>query len=237
MSNPVIQVNDVCRSYHIGGHRIEVLRNASLSVDPGQSVAVGGLSGAGKSTLLHILGGLSRPDSGAVCYRGNDIYAMKAGVRTRWRATRVGFVFQSYHLLPEMDVLENVMLAARTRVRYRGRGEARERALCLLREVGLSDRAHHTPLELSGGEQQRVALARALVNEPELVLADEPTGNLDRETGAHVMQCLMNLTRQQGHTLVMVTHDPQIAALCDRRLYICAGAVRDNPPSESKCES
>lgn len=231
MSDELINVSGVAKEYRIGAHSVTVLKSAELTVAQGESVAVTGMSGAGKSTLLHILGGLQRPDAGAVLYRGQDIYRISAAARTRWRAQKAGFVFQSYHLLPEMDVLENVLLAARTGVVFRSGRAARARADDLLKEVGLSARAHHLPQELSGGEQQRVALARALVNAPELVLADEPTGNLDPETGRQVMRCLLDLTEKQGHSLIMVTHDPRIAELCDRSLRIEDGVICQEVPA------
>ncbi len=221
----LIEAKNLHRRYLLKRHDLDVLRGASLSVDVGETVAVVGRSGAGKSTLLHILGGIDKPDagSGKVCVDGESLYEVSPTRRTRIRATRIGFVFQSYHLLNEMDVLENVMLPAM------GIGinstEMRARAMELLDSVGVADRAHHTPLELSGGEQQRVALARALINDPSIVLADEPTGNLDEETGCTVLQMLFALTKSRGHALVMVTHNQQIADTCDRSLLLDEGLL------------
>jgi lipoprotein-releasing system ATP-binding protein len=204
---------------------VEVLKGASISVAKGERVAIVGRSGAGKSTLLHVLGGLDRPEAGEVSVEGLSLYALSPRERTALRAAKVGFVFQSYHLLPEMDVTENVMLPAMTGVRRLSRQEMRERALALLEQVGLADRVTHTPLELSGGEQQRVALARALVNEPALILADEPTGNLDRMTGAQIMELLFGLSCSRELAVVMVTHSLETAALCDRVLELQGGLL------------
>ena len=191
-------------------------------------VAITGASGAGKSTLLHVLGALDRPNSGMVLFEGGDLYALTAAQRTDFRAQRVGFVFQAYHLLPELDILDNVMLPALSRAgALRRIPELRERAKRLLDRVGLSHRLAHRPVEVSGGEQQRAALARALMNEPALLLADEPTGNLDPETGQQVLDYLFALTAESGHTLVLVTHNQGVAELCDRRLHLRDGLLAD----------
>jgi predicted ABC-type transport system involved in lysophospholipase L1 biosynthesis ATPase subunit len=223
---PAVDALGVCKRYTIGRAVLPVLRGVDLSVAPGEAVAVIGASGAGKSTLLHILGALDTPDSGAVRLFGEDIAGMGQSRRARIRASVIGFVFQSYHLLPEMDVLENVALPTMalpftSRLRARRRAAAAE----LLERVGLADRIGHTPRELSGGEQQRVAIARALVNEPSVVLADEPTGNLDDETGAHVLSCLFGLARGRGRTLIVVTHSEKVAAACDRRVRLAEGRM------------
>jgi len=203
-----------------------VLRGASLDVGSGETVAIVGVRGAGKSTLLHIIGGLDEPDGGRVLIEDSDFYKVSGRVRSRIRSGRIGFVFQSYHLLPEMDVVENVMLPAMAKGNllpaYTG---MRKRALELLEAVGLRERAGHTPMELSGGEQQRVALARALMNDPEVVLADEPTGNLDDATGGQVLDHLFSLTKEMGHTLVMVTHNRDIARSCDRVVQLVDGVL------------
>jgi ABC-type lipoprotein export system ATPase subunit len=220
----LLQAERIRKTYTIGKTQVPVLKGASLSVEGGQTVSVVGVSGAGKSTFLNILAGLDRPDGGEVLVEGQSLYRISSAQRTRIRATRIGFVFQSYHLMPEMDVLHNVMLPSMALgVRFRGR--PRERALDLLKEVGLQDRADHTPLELSGGEQQRVAIARALMNDPQLVLADEPTGNLDAATGGHVLHSLFSLARQRGHALVLVTHDRQTACLCDQVMVLQDGGL------------
>ena len=222
----LIRAEGLRKAYAMPAKTIQVLNGVSLRVADGETVAVVGASGAGKSTLLHILGGLDRPDGGRVMVEDADLYGLSARRRTRVRCEKIGFVFQSYHLLPEMDVLENVMLPAMAR-RRRGETAAamRCRALELLEAAGLPDRAGHTPLELSGGEQQRVALARALMNEPDLVLADEPTGNLDERTGDKVLELLFSLTRSRGHALVLVTHNERIASSCDRTLRLAGGVV------------
>ncbi|MDI6774446.1 MAG: ABC transporter ATP-binding protein [Verrucomicrobiota bacterium] len=222
----VIDARSIHKSYTLRKGLVRVLQGADLTVGEGEAVAIVGVSGAGKSTLLHILGGLDHPESGAVIFRGQDLYRLSEYQRARLRARQIGFVFQSYHLLPEMDVLENVMLPAMATGGLLTSGAAaRRRAMDLLDAVGLSARGEHTPLELSGGEQQRVALARALMNDPPLVLADEPTGNLDDGTGAQVLERLFALTRARGHTLILVTHDERIAARCDRVLKLAEGAL------------
>jgi len=203
---------DIRKRFRIPGQKpIEVLRGVNLSVKPGEKVAIIGRSGAGKSTLLNILGGLEKPTSGTVT-----------------RPENIGFVFQSYHLMPELTVLENVLLPTMAK-RFRGRalfpGGSRRRAEELLAKVGLADRMHHLPAELSGGEMQRVALARALVTEPDLVLADEPTGNLDALTGAEILKILSDLSAGKSVALVMVTHSPEAAAICDRVLTLSDGVL------------
>ena len=204
---------DIRKRFRIPGQKpIEVLRGVNLSVQPGEKVAIIGRSGAGKSTLLNILGGLEKPTSGTVT-----------------RPENIGFVFQSYHLMPELTVLENVLLPTMAK-RFKGRalfpGGSRRRAEELLAKVGLADRMHHLPAELSGGEMQRVALARALVTEPDLVLADEPTGNLDALTGAEILKILSDLSAGKSVALVMVTHSPEAAAICDRVLTLSDGVLR-----------
>ena len=230
MSRPremLLEARDVHRTFTAGRHVVSVLKGASCAVRSNETVAIVGASGAGKSTLLHILGGLDKPCDGQVLISGRDLYRLSSSSRTRIRARDVGFVFQSYHLLPEMDVLENVILPARSRGRVvKSWGAARQRGMDLLSSVGLAERADHTPMELSGGEQQRAALARALMNEPQLVLADEPTGNLDEKTGDQILDILFGLTKEKGHTLVIVTHDLRIAGACDRMLRLEDGILR-----------
>jgi ABC-type lipoprotein export system ATPase subunit len=223
---PIVQAETVSKVYRMGDRSLQVLGGVSVAIEPGESVAIVGPSGAGKSTLLHALGGLDQPTSGAVRFKGRDLYRLSVRERTEIRARHVGFVFQSYHLLPELDVMENVLLATMALgTPRRSVSQHRARAEALLEAVGLSERLRHTPLELSGGEQQRVALARALINEPELVLADEPTGNLDSVTGAQVLQHLFSLTRERRHTLVLVTHNADLAASCDRTIRLKDGHV------------
>ncbi len=221
---PLLAGRNLCKTYRLPHKTVSVLRGATFAVAPGERVAVVGRSGAGKSTLLHVLGGLDRPDAGEVLLDGVALYGLAPRRRTAVRARKIGFVFQAYHLLPEMDVTENVLLPAMA-VGRATRGALRARALQLLDQVGLADRATHMPLELSGGEQQRVAIARALMNEPELILADEPTGNLDRNTGTQTLDLLFGLVRQSGRALVIVTHDTAVADRCDRRLTLADGAL------------
>lgn len=224
----IVKAEAVTKTYLMGKRSLTVLDKVSVDIRPGETVAVIGPSGAGKSTLLHALGGLDQPTAGEVWFKGQSIYTMSPQERTMIRARHVGFVFQSYHLLPELDVVENVLLPTMTAWNLRrDRVKHLERAERLLETVGLSDRLRHTPLELSGGEQQRVALARALMNEPELVLADEPTGNLDSVTGEHILKCLFELTRERRHTLVLVTHNNEIAARCDRIIRMKDGRVEE----------
>ena len=229
---PVLEVENLGRDYRMGVVVLSVLNNISIRVAVGETVAIIGASGAGKSTLLHIIGGLDQPTRGSVRFRGRDIYGMSARQRTVVRARSIGFVFQFYHLLPELDVLENVMLPAMNSnlglLGFSGprrtltQGNPRERAVGLLRQVGLAERAVHLPAELSGGEQQRAAVARALVNEPELLLADEPTGNLDSKSSADILGMFQGL-HQEGLTIVLVTHDPGIAKGAQRVLRLKDG--------------
>ena len=222
----LIEAVDVRRTFAVGARTLEVLRGVSLSVAEGESLAVTGASGAGKSTLLHVLGGLDRPTAGRVFYRGRDLYAAGDRERSAIRAQKIGFVFQAYHLLPELTVLENVLLPGLSAAGAFLRGPAlRARAAELLGRVGLADRALHRPNELSGGEQQRAALARALMNGPELLLADEPTGNLDSKTGDDVLRYLFELADERRLTLVIVTHNEAVAARCRRHV-----ALRDGLP-------
>lgn len=222
----MLSASNLYKTYVLPHKRVEVLKGAALRVAQGERVAIVGRSGAGKSTLLHVLGGLDRPDAGEVSIDGQPLYALSQRRRTALRAAKIGFVFQSYHLLSEMDVTENVMLPAMTGVLRLSRRQVRQRALTLLEQVGLADRATHMPLELSGGEQQRVALARALITDPALILADEPTGNLDRLTGGQIMELLFGLSCSRALSLVMVTHSPETAALCDRVLELRDGLLQ-----------
>ena len=220
----LVQAVAVRRSYAVETRTLDVLRGVDLSVAEGESLAITGMSGAGKSTLLHVLGGLDRPTSGQVLYRGRDLYALGDRERSAIRAQKIGFVFQAYHLLPELTVLENVLLPGLSATGAFLRGpRLRERAAELLGRVGLTERAAHRPNELSGGEQQRAALARALMNGPELLLADEPTGNLDSKTGADVLRYLFELAGEQNLTLVIVTHNEAVAARCRRHVVLRDG--------------
>ena len=223
---PLLEAADVHKSYALGPRTLEILRGVSLAVRRGEKLAIVGQSGAGKSTLLNVLGGLDRPTAGRVQFDGRDLYGLSGWQRTRVRATRIGFVFQAFHLLPELNLLENVMLPAWTRWdAFRSAAKHRKRATELIERVGLRERMEHRPDELSGGEQQRVALARALMNDPELVLADEPTGNLDSVTGEQVLDALFELVGDAHRTVVLVTHNAAIAARCDRVLTLRDGAL------------
>lgn len=204
--------------------QLEIVRGINLAVSPGETVAIVGPSGAGKSTLLALLAGLDEPSSGEVWMNGSEISRLDEDGRARARASDVGFVFQSFHLIPSFTALENVLLP----LELSQQNQARKLALEVLDRVGLSDRLSHYPHQLSGGEQQRVAIARAFVTEPKILFVDEPTGNLDQETGERVIQLLFELNAKQGTTLIMVTHDNELAARCDRTLVIKNGQVVDS---------
>jgi len=219
------------KTYRLGREQVHVLRGVDLKVHAGQWLAILGASGSGKSTLLHLLGGLDTPDKGAVRFRETDLQALGPAARDRFRNASVGFVFQFYHLLPELDVMENTLITAMvgtSTLRWAtARRELHERARALLDQLGLGDRLRHRPSELSGGERQRVAIARALINQPEVVLADEPTGNLDRNTGRTILDLFGEL-HDRGQTIVMVTHDHDVAARADRRLHLETGKLANN---------
>jgi lipoprotein-releasing system ATP-binding protein len=220
---PVVFLHAVERRYTQGGAVLEILKGAELAVWPGQSVALVAPSGAGKSTLLHIAGLLEHPDGGEVYLDGEPTAALSDMARTRLRRNTIGFVYQAHYLLPEFSALENVMLPQM--IRGLQRPEARIRATELLSYLGLGERLTHRPAELSGGEQQRVAIARAVANVPRLLLADEPTGNLDPRTSDHVFQALSQLIQQSGLTVVLATHNMDIAARMDRRVTIRDGQI------------
>lgn len=219
----ILRAEEVHKAYYIGKRAVEVLHGVSLSVQRGETLSIMGASGSGKSTLMHILGGLDRPDAGEVFFEETSLVRMKPPKRAAFRANRCGFIFQSYHLLPELDVLQNVVLPS---MAVRGK-DAQERARHLLDRVGLSGRMDHRPMELSGGEQQRVALARALMNEPDLILADEPTGNLDSHTGGNVLHNLFDLAQSEQLTLILVTHNEDVARLCQRELILKDGKLEE----------
>ena len=232
--DPLVQILGVKKSYRIGPVDLPVLRGVDLTIAPGEFVAIMGASGSGKSTLLHIAGALDQPDSGRVLYQGESVSDMNRWTRHRLRNEAFGFVFQFYHLLPELNVLENVLLPAMIRAPwYKALIRARpgkEKALDLLTRFGLQDRLQHRPAELSGGERQRVAIARALINQPALLLADEPTGNLDSKTGRTILDVLVDL-HHQGQSILLVTHDPHVAAMADRIVELDDGRLRGTPTS------
>jgi len=223
MSEPLLSARAVTKSYSMGKRTLEVLRGVNLDVARGDFLALRGASGAGKSTLLHLLGGLDSVNSGEIWFTGKNIATLPARELAQLRNTQVGFVFQSYHLLPELDALENVCLPARIARQSGSQAEARGRDL--LTGVGLKDRVEHKPYELSGGEQQRVAIARALINEPELILADEPTGNLDSHTGGEIIELLIQLRAEQNTTLIIATHDADVAARAPKSLHLADGKI------------
>lgn len=226
MQEPLLTAVNLHKTYTLHGAKIDILKGANLSVQPGETVAIIGRSGAGKSTLLHILGGLDAPKEGDITLNGISLYRSSASTKNHLRADAIGFVFQAYHLLPEMDIVENVMLPAMTSC-HLSRRQMREKAIQLLTRVGLGERLHHRPQELSGGEQQRAAIARALMNNPKLILADEPTGNLDPKTGQGVLDILFNLVEEQQASLVMVTHSTETAQRCHRVLSLQEGQLLD----------
>jgi ABC-type lipoprotein export system ATPase subunit len=223
MSEPLLSARGLAKTYTMGRRTLEVLRGVDLDVACGEFLALRGASGAGKSTLLHLIGGLDSPNAGEIFFAGQNIAAFSERELTHFRNHRVGFVFQAYHLLPELNALENVCLPAR--VARVPAAQAIARGSELLARVGLSARLEHKPFELSGGEQQRVAIARALINVPELVLADEPTGNLDSRTGAEIIDLLKKLHAEKQTTLVIATHDAKVAAHAQRVFELTDGCI------------
>jgi lipoprotein-releasing system ATP-binding protein len=219
----LLSVRGVHKTYKLGARLLPVLRGVDVEIRRGDFLAMRGASGAGKSTLLHLIGGLDTPNEGEVWLAGRNLATLSRRELARLRNEEVGFIFQSYYLLPELDALENVCLPARMARKPARATEARAHEL--LSRVGLADRTEHKPYELSGGEQQRVAIARALINEPQLVLADEPTGNLDSHTGEEIMDLLCSLREEKKTTLVMATHDSRLAARAPRSIHIVDGQV------------
>jgi ABC-type lipoprotein export system ATPase subunit len=226
-SPTLLNARDIGKTYFLGKRPLEVLRQVNLAVGRGDFLAVRGASGAGKSTLLHLLGGLDAPSTGAVWFDGQNLALLSSLELSRFRNRKVGFVFQAYHLLPELSALENVCLPARVARVDAARAEALGREL--LKRVGLVERAEHRPYELSGGEQQRVAIARALINAPALVLADEPTGNLDSHTSGEIIELLCALRAESQATLVIATHDARVAARAPRIIELADGRVQEGP--------
>jgi putative ABC transport system ATP-binding protein len=215
----MIELRGVSKTVDSGGQPLTILHPLDYAIASGQFVAIVGPSGSGKSTLLGLLAGLDAPTSGSIVVDGTDITTLGEDRLARLRGEKIGFVFQFFHLVPSLTAFENVLIP----MEIAGRREATARARELLQEVGLTDRAHHYPSQLSGGEQQRIAIARALANDPPIVLADEPTGNLDSTTGRHVMDLLLHVHRARSTTLVLVTHDAELAALADTRLVLRDG--------------
>ncbi|MDA8383651.1 MAG: ATP-binding cassette domain-containing protein [Betaproteobacteria bacterium] len=226
--NWIVQATGLSKQVAVDGERLVILRSVDLAVRAGDSLAILGASGSGKTTLLGLLAGLDVPSGGRVRLDGTDLFSLDEDARARLRGRMIGFVFQSFHLLPALNALENIMLP----LELAGVHGARARALDIMERVGLKARARHYPSQLSGGEQQRVAIARAFVPRPRLLLADEPTGNLDTATGARIIELLFALNREQGTTLVLVTHDEALAARCAHRLRLHDGALRALPQAE-----
>lgn len=220
-AEPVLDARELNKSYRVDGRSLDVLRGVSFRMATGESVAIQGVSGSGKSTLLSLLAGLDRPTSGEITLGGERLDLLPEKELARIRREKIGFVFQSFHLVPSLTVLENVLLPAA----FRSGVFSEDRGRALLERVGLADRAGHFPDQLSGGEKQRAALARALVNEPPLIFADEPTGNLDSKNGRAVLDLLEEHTRAAGRALLLVTHDDAVAARADRRVLLKDGAL------------
>jgi putative ABC transport system ATP-binding protein len=229
MPDKAVALSDVDLSLGRGAARVHILKGITLSVGRGEAVGLVGPSGSGKSTLLMTMAGLERPDSGTVAVDGTDLSALDEDALARFRGRRIGIVFQSFHLVPTMTALENVALP----LELAGEADAFERARAELALVGLSERLRHYPAQLSGGEQQRVAIARAIVPNPAIVVADEPTGNLDERTGESIIDLLFSLKRDRGATLILVTHDLALARRCDRMIRLRSGRVEADAPADA----
>jgi len=218
----MIELRGVSKTVKSGDQQLTILHPVDLTVPSGQRLAIVGPSGSGKSTLLGLIAGLDAPTTGSILIDGTDVTTLGEDQLAKLRGAKIGFVFQSFHLIPSLTALENILVP----MEIAGRRDAGARARALLAEVDLTDRGHHYPAQLSGGEQQRVAIARALSNEPVIVLADEPTGNLDSATGHHIIELLLGINRTRGTTLVVVTHDTEIAAMADARIFLRDGRVK-----------
>ncbi len=224
MNEKIIKVNALCKSYRNNVNALQVLKEINFSVERKEFLVIQGPSGAGKSTLLHILGGLDKPTTGKVYFEDADIYGLDENARATFRSRKVGFVFQFFHLLPELNALENVLLPSILKSWWERKNNLNF-ALTLLERLGLSQRKTHRPQELSGGEQQRVAIGRALINHPQLLLCDEPTGNLDSENGENILSLLKEVNQKEGITVVMVTHDKDIASGASRIIHLKDGII------------
>ncbi|MCM8800976.1 MAG: ABC transporter ATP-binding protein [Candidatus Omnitrophica bacterium] len=224
MNDYIVETKALYKSFNMDGYKLEVLKGINLMVKKNEFLAIQGPSGAGKSTLLHILGGLENPTAGKVLFEGTDIYRLSEEELTRFRNQAIGFVFQFYHLLPEFNALENVLLPSLFRSWWE-RKKASDYAKKLLKTLGLSNRMFHKPNELSGGEQQRVAIARALINQPRLLICDEPTGNLDSENGKNILSLLKKINQDNPTTIILVTHEKEIAQVADRVVYLKDGLL------------
>ncbi len=221
----MIELRDITKVYHLGELDLSVLNGITLTINDGEFVSLTGASGSGKSTLMNILGCLDRPTAGTFIIDGKDASNLNVDERARLRNERIGFVFQNFNLLPRTTALENVMMPANYAHPARTRAEIKEHAIELLKLVGLEDRMNHTPAQLSGGQQQRVAIARSLISKPGILLADEPTGNLDSTTSVEVLNMFRDLNREKGITIIIVTHDPKTAAFTDRAINMCDGLI------------
>ena len=222
----MLEAIDIHKVYYQASNRLHVLKGIHFNIKPGDVLSIVGPSGAGKSTLLHILGALDHPTEGKVVLEGQDVYSTNDRERSALRNKNIGFVFQFYHLLPEFTALENVLLPGMVKGNLQSAASLEMKGLDLLDRVGLSARAQHKPYQLSGGEQQRVAIARSLINDPKIIFCDEPTGNLDSESGREIVELLMNLNIKNKQTLVIVTHDEQIAKLSHRTVYMRDGKIQ-----------
>ncbi len=228
----MIELKDITKVYHLGEIDLPVLKGISLRIEDGEFVSLTGASGSGKSTLMNILGCLDRPSSGEFWIDGHNVAGLNANERARLRNKRIGFVFQNFNLLARTSALENVMMPAYYYHPAKSTAEIRARALELIELVGLKERMHHTPAQLSGGQQQRGAIARSLINNPGILLADEPTGNLDSTTSVEVMNMFRDLNRKQGITVIIVTHDPKTAAFTDRAINMSDGLILEGVSDE-----
>ena len=227
MTEALLVARDLKKRYTLGRRAVEVLRGVSLEISAGEFVALRGASGAGKSTLLHLIGGLDTPDSGDITVCGQNLRKISSGALSRFRTEKIGFIFQAYHLLPEFDAIENVCIPGR--IARHGAEQVRARAQRLLERVGLGARLEHRPYELSGGEQQRVAIARALINEPRVIIADEPTGNLDSHSGSEILKLLQEIRAELNTTLLIATHDEQVAGSAPRVIRLVDGQIESEP--------